>query len=204
MIIKLLDILQEEISEQGGKFRSAVDLSGKLSPNVAKIGDDGTVVSTDTKKIPKTTDDVILGGYDPIRAKELVNIAEGYIGTPYKYGGCNPSTGLDCSCFIKTVYNNFGYPLSYRVAHDQKINSENISDTDTREGDLVFFNTDSNSADVDHVGLIVSEPGSSSIDMIHASSSDGVMKINNIKGNSYYSSRIISFGRYPIYDSGSI
>jgi hypothetical protein len=201
---KLLDILKEELIEQGGKFRSAVDLSGKLSPNVAKIGDDGTVVSTDTKKIPKTTDDVILGGYDPIRAKELVNIAEGYIGTPYLFGGCDPSTGLDCSCFIKTVYNDFGYPLSYRTANNQKANSETVSDTDLREGDLVFFNTDSNSSDVDHVGLIISEPGSSTIDMIHASSSNGVIEVNNIKGNSYYSSRIISFGRYPIYDSGTI
>jgi len=201
---KLLDILKEELIEQEGKFRSAVDLSGKLSPNVAKIGDDGTVVSTDTKKIPKTTDDVILGGYDPIRAKELVNIAEGYIGTPYLFGGCDPSTGLDCSCFIKTVYNDFGYPLSYRTANNQKANSETVSDTDLREGDLVFFNTDSNSSDVDHVGLIISEPGSSTIDMIHASSSNGVIEVNNIKGNSYYSSRIISFGRYPIYDSGTI
>ena len=201
---KLLDILKEELIEQGGKFKSAVDLSGKISPNVAKIGNDGSVVSTHTKKMPKTTDDVTLGGYDPTKAKELVNISKSYIGTPYLFGGCNPSTGLDCSCFIKTVYNDFGYPLSYRTANNQKANSETVSDTDLREGDLVFFNTDSNSSDVDHVGLIISELGSSTIDMIHASSSDGVIEVNNIKGNSYWSSKIISFGRYPIYESGSI
>lgn len=201
---KLLDILKEELIEQGGKFRSAVDLSGKISPNVAKIGDDGSVVSTYTKKMPQTTDDVNLGGYDPIRAKELVDIAKSYIGTPYLFGGCNPSIGLDCSCFIKTVYNNFGYPLSHRTANNQKANSETVSDPDLREGDLVFFNTDSNSSDVDHVGLITSGPGAPTIDMIHASSSDGVIEVNNIKGNSYWSSRIISFGRYPIYESGSI
>jgi cell wall-associated NlpC family hydrolase len=201
---KLLDILLEELIEQGGKFRSAVDLSGNLSPNVAKIGDDGGVTSTYTKKMTQTTDDITLGEYDPIRAKELVNIAKGYIGTPYEFGGCNPSTGLDCSCFIKTVYNDFGYPLSYRTTNNQKDNSETVSDSDLREGDLVFFNTDSNSSDVDHVGLIISEPGSSTIDMIHASSSDGVIEVNNIKGNSYWSGKLISFGRYPIYESGSI
>jgi hypothetical protein len=203
MKIKLLDILKEEILEQGGKFRSSVDLSGKLSPNVAKIGNDGTVVSTYTKKMPQSIGDPTLGNYDPVRAKELVAIAKRYIGTPYKYGGCNPSTGLDCSCFIKQVYDDFGYPLSDRTANSQKTNSEVVTDGELIEGDLVFFNTDENTSDTDHVGLIVSEPGSSEINMIHASSSDGVVEVNNIKGNSYWSSRLISFGRYPIYGSSN-
>jgi len=198
MIIKLLDILQEEISEQGGKYSSSVTLQGKPVANVAKIGDDGTVVSTSTKIYPKTKEEYESGNYNSSNALELVEIAKKYLDTPYVWGGKTPS-GFDCSGYVKYVLDEFGYKDLPHGAAQQKSNSSQVDEGDLREGDLVFFNTDNNEGDIDHVGMIISPYGSSEINMIHASSSGGVKIVNNLKGDSYYSKRIKGYGRYPIY-----
>src|ERR1700741_3340675 len=38
---------------------------------------------------------------------DLVDFAETFIGTPYKYGSTDPSVGFDCSCFIYYVFSHF-------------------------------------------------------------------------------------------------
>jgi hypothetical protein len=204
MKVKLIDLLKEEIIEQGGKFRDAVNLQGKSVANVARIGDDGTVKSTYTRIYPKTQKSESLEGYDESRALELVDLAKKYLGIPYSYGGCNPSVGLDCSCYVKTLFDEFGYELPYRTADQQQNYAEQINESELREGDLIFFNTDNNTNDIDHVGIVISPPNSDQIDMIHASSSNGIEIQKNIKSNSYWSPKIVSFGRYPIYGSSYV
>ena len=76
MKVKLIDLLKEEIIEQGGKFRDAVNLQGKSVANVARIGDDGTVKSTYTRIYPKTQKSESLEGYDESRALEFVDFGK--------------------------------------------------------------------------------------------------------------------------------
>jgi len=79
---------------------------------------------------------------------QAVSIAQKYLGIPYRWGGTNPKTGLDCSGLTKLVYGQLGVDLP-RVSRDQaKVGTKVDSLKEARPGDLVFFDEP-----VDHVGI---------------------------------------------------
>jgi hypothetical protein len=79
---------------------------------------------------------------------QAVSIAKKYLGIPYRWGGTDPKTGLDCSGLTKLVYQQLGVDLP-RVSRDQaKAGTKVDSLKDARPGDLVFFDDP-----VDHVGI---------------------------------------------------
>ncbi|TSE33105.1 C40 family peptidase [Tepidimonas charontis] len=74
-------------------------------------------------------------------ASRLVDTALGLIGVPYRMGGGNPQTGLDCSGLVRYVYaNTLGLVLPRRAA-EQAQTTTPIAKDELRPGDLVFFNT---------------------------------------------------------------
>lgn len=76
------------------------------------------------------------------------NIDDWY-GVPYKLGGTTKK-GIDCSAFVQTIFiSAFGITLP-RTARDQYNSTRRISQTELREGDLLFFNT---RGGVSHVGI---------------------------------------------------
>ncbi len=104
------------------------------------------------------------------KGNEIVAYAKKFIGTPYKYGGTNLKSGVDCSGFTYTVYNHFGIPLN-RVSSDMPLNGVEVSRANLEIGDLVFFDsTGRNKNKINHVGIYIKD-GS----FIHASTSKGVM-----------------------------
>lgn len=76
-----------------------------------------------------------------VNAQELV-IMEiiKYLDTPYRYGGNNES-GIDCSAFTRTIFNNIFSIQLPRTARDQYTLGEEIDKRELKFGDLVFFNT---------------------------------------------------------------
>jgi len=79
---------------------------------------------------------------------QAVSIARKYLGIPYRWGGTDPKTGLDCSGLTKLVYQQLGVDLP-RVSRDQaKVGTKVDSLKDAQPGDLVFFDEP-----VDHVGI---------------------------------------------------
>lgn len=85
----------------------------------------------------------------------LVKTAFNYIGVPYKFGGTNAKTGLDCSALVQLVYSkamNLDLP---RVAAEQARATKSIAKADLKPGDLVFFNT--RGASNSHVGIYIGE-----------------------------------------------
>lgn len=119
---------------------------------------------------------------------EFVNFASQYIGVPYLWAGQSPQ-GFDCSGFTSYVFSHFHKPLPRRSA-DQYENAKKITSEEAMVGDLVFFGTGA----VTHVGILVSELGKPKR-MIHSCTSSGVM-FQNIDGSSYYTKRLIGYGRY--------
>ena len=79
----------------------------------------------------------------------IIDIADDYLGVPYKYGGTTPS-GFDCSGFTGYVYKRAGYRLP-RGADDQYRALNPIKKPEI--GDLVFFKIDGKR--VSHVGIYV-------------------------------------------------
>ncbi|NEV94423.1 C40 family peptidase [Psychroflexus sp. YR1-1] len=108
----------------------------------------------------------------------IVSYSKTYLGTPYKYGGMNPS-GIDCSGLLHLSFLRYGIELPRTVKQLSKTGkSLNFKHVDV--GDLVFFRTSKTSRKVNHVGLVVYRT-KKTVDFIHSSSSQGVMisSINN-------------------------
>ncbi|GAE26251.1 cell wall lytic activity [Halalkalibacter wakoensis JCM 9140] len=116
---------------------------------------------------------------------DIVSIAKGQLGTPYRFGGTTPS-GFDCSGFIRYVFNGVGIDLP-RTSASQYRAGTSVSKSDLEVGDLVFFNT--TGANPSHSGIYIG-----SNQFIHASSSNGI-SISNINDPHYWGSRYIGARR---------
>ena len=124
-----------------------------------------------------------------VKRDNIISYAKGYLGIPYLYGGVSKK-GFDCSGFTQYVMRHHGYNIP-RTAQSQGDSYSKIKSTEATKGDLVFFG--SSKKNISHVGIISSEKGSS-ISMIHASSSKGIM-ISNIENNSYWTPKIQYYAR---------
>ena len=124
-----------------------------------------------------------------VQRDNIISYAKDYIGIPYLYGG-NSKKGFDCSGFTQYIMRHHGYNLP-RTAQSQGDTYSKIKSSEARKGDLVFFG--SSKKNISHVGIVSSEKGSS-ISMIHASSSKGIM-ISNIENNSYWTPKIQYYAR---------
>ncbi|MFO7744528.1 MAG: C40 family peptidase [Psychroflexus sp.] len=108
----------------------------------------------------------------------VVNYSKTYLGTPYKYGGMDPS-GIDCSGLLHLSFLRYGIELPRTTKQMSRI-GDKVKLRQVDVGDLVFFRTSKSSRRINHVGLVVNRTNKT-IDFIHSSSSQGVMisSINN-------------------------
>ena len=116
--------------------------------------------------------------------KKVINTARRYIGTPYVWGGENPS-GFDCSGFTQYVYNeSLGFNIP-RVSYEQYNTSSGLR-VDRRSlepGDLIFFIT--RGSRVSHVGIYIGDNK-----FIHAPSTGNLVRTERLNSY-YYSSRFV-------------
>jgi lipoprotein Spr len=113
----------------------------------------------------------------------LLRLLDEWLGTRYRLGG-NSKAGIDCSAFMQVLFSslyNFTLP---RTAREQFAASLQISRTELREGDLVFFNT---TGGISHVGMYLQNNK-----FVHASSSG--VTISDLFDD-YWSKRFIGVGR---------
>jgi hypothetical protein len=74
-----------------------------------------------------------------VRPGDVVAAAAKYLGVPYRWGGTDPDTGLDCSGYVQQVYEDLGISLP-RVSRDQAKVGTAVPDlASARPGDLVAF-----------------------------------------------------------------
>jgi cell wall-associated NlpC family hydrolase len=78
------------------------------------------------------------------------SIAERYLNVRYVWGGSNPSTGFDCSGFVKFVYAQLGIQLPHYAA-TQYATTMHVDPSQLQAGDLVFFEPRADGPG--HVGL---------------------------------------------------
>ncbi|MGC4129742.1 MAG: NlpC/P60 family protein [Bergeyella sp.] len=113
----------------------------------------------------------------------ILNEAESYLGTPYRYGGMTRG-GIDCSAFVLSVFGaTVGMNLP-RVAAAQSQEGENVEKSELQKGDLVFF---SHGRRISHVGIVYDIDEDGDVKFIHAATSKGVM-VSSLK-DSYWGPR---------------
>ena len=96
-----------------------------------------------------------------------VALARTFTGVPYRWGGTDPSSGLDCSGLTQLVYGRLGVDLP-RVAADQARSGTAVASLDQAQpGDLVFFGSPAH-----HVGIYAGD--GMMIDAPHTGSSVGL------------------------------
>ena len=97
--------------------------------------------------------------------RNVMRAAYSVIGTPYVFGGTTPY-GFDCSGFTQYAFARAGVYLP-RMADSQFYSGRQISMSQLRPGDLIFFST--YEAGASHVGIYVGNGN-----FIHAGTSTGV------------------------------
>ncbi len=116
---------------------------------------------------------------------KLVSCLAGWLNVPYKYGG-NTKQGTDCSGLVSSVFQEVYNIAMYRSSADQLKNVREISKSQLKAGDLVFFKIDNNK--VSHVGIYL---GGNKF--IHATTQKGV--IVNSLDEEYYKKYYYTAGR---------
>lgn len=115
------------------------------------------------------------------KAGEVVSGALNMIGVRYKWGGNTPDSGLDCSGFVRYVFQDtLGFMLPRRAEEMSHV-GERVAKNDLKPGDLVFFNTMRRTAS--HVGIYVGDNK-----FIHAPATGGKIRVEDIR-QAYWSNR---------------
>lgn len=123
--------------------------------------------------------------------QDILMYALSLTGTPYKYGGNTSDTGFDCSGFVRYVYGQAaGLSLPRNALSISQLGTQ-ITKTELKPGDLVFFNTLRRA--FSHVGIYLGENR-----FIHASStSTGKVMVSDLN-EKYWSKRFNGARRYAL------
>ena len=114
-------------------------------------------------------------------APEVVIQAMALLGTPYRYGGEDPATGLDCSGLVRHAYRRgAGLELPRRAEEMARVGASVVPD-DLVPGDLVFFNTLGRPNS--HVAIYIGEGR-----FVHAPAARGVVRVEAL-GERYWERR---------------
>uniref|UniRef100_A0A7C5RFJ0 NlpC/P60 family protein n=1 Tax=Thermus caliditerrae TaxID=1330700 RepID=A0A7C5RFJ0_9DEIN len=112
-------------------------------------------------------------------------VAQRTQGIPYRYGGSDPRTGMDCSAFVRWVYKYAGISLP-RTSREQMAASRLIREY--VPGALLFFS--SSGRQVDHVGIYLGRGY-----MLHASGAHGKVVVEPVR---HYTHILVAIG-WPVF-----
>ena len=82
---------------------------------------------------------------------QVVETAASYMGIPYVWGGSQPSSGMDCSGFVRYVFKQHGVTLPHYSGYQAQMGIP-VEPADIQPGDLVAFGYP-----VHHVGIYIGD-----------------------------------------------
>jgi cell wall-associated NlpC family hydrolase len=149
------------------KLLVAVVLLGSL-----QMGPAFAQSSTESEPLPRTFASTVTTAVAD-KTETLINNAMQLIGVRYRWGGNTPQSGLDCSGFVRYVFNDtFGFLLPRKSAQMSKVGLQ-IRKDELQPGDLVFFNTMRHA--FSHVGIYVGDNK-----FIHAPSKGKAIRVDDM------------------------
>ncbi|HEY8538461.1 MAG TPA: C40 family peptidase [Steroidobacteraceae bacterium] len=122
----------------------------------------------------------------PSLGSEIVLRAIALVGTPYRWGGNDPS-GFDCSGLVHFVHNELGIDVP-RTAEEQYRAARRVDIDDLEPGDVLFFKTSGKR--VSHVGIYAGAGR-----FVHAPQSGRLIELRDLNDD-YYRPRLAGAGRF--------
>jgi hypothetical protein len=118
----------------------------------------------------------------------MIHEAEKYLGYPYVWGGSSPSTSFDCSGFVSWVINNCGngWNIGRQTTDGLMGCCSQVSPSDAKPGDLIFFQGTYDTPGASHVGIYVGDNM-----MIHCGNPIQYTSI----ASAYWQEHFLAFGR---------
>ncbi|HEY6837845.1 MAG TPA: NlpC/P60 family protein [Geobacteraceae bacterium] len=113
--------------------------------------------------------------------------AERFVGIPYRWGGDTVVDGMDCSGFVRAVYNLCGVNIP-RTSREQFRVGDVVAKDDLKDGDLVFFGSSEES--ITHVGIYVGDGR-----FVHAPRRGDDIKISSLT-EGYFEKKFVGAKRY--------
>lgn len=109
----------------------------------------------------------------------LVTAARRYVGGPYRFGGTDPRTGLDCSALVQRAFKDIGVPDCPRTSGQQfvwRALTTVRNQRDVQPGDLVFW--------PGHVAIATSAGAATVVGALNRRSGvrEGPIKANGVTG----------------------
>ncbi len=127
----------------------------------------------------------------------LVKISKQLLGKSYRLGGNGlGNQGIDCSGFMKKIYQSLTLSLPHSSREQAKLGSLVTTECDLgrlKIGDLLFFKRNRR-AQIGHTGMYIGDGK-----MIHSASKKGVV-ISNLKGSDYYNRNFVMAKRLFILE----
>jgi len=127
----------------------------------------------------------------PALADSILERGMSLIGTRYRFGGTNESSGFDCSGFIGYLFREeAGLDLPRSTREMINVKAPLVARNKLKPGDLLFFATNGRRGRVSHAGIYLGDD-----QFIHSSSRrSGGVRIDSL-GDSYWSKTFIEAKR---------
>ncbi len=127
---------------------------------------------------------------DHERGSELLRaFALNLLGSPYKYGGTDAKTGIDCSAFVQQAYKSLGVNMP-RTSREQAQAGMPVDLSQIRVGDLVFFGS---GGAITHVGMYAGDDR-----FIHSPNSRSKVRTDNLS-DPHYQKRFMGARNYFLF-----
>lgn len=150
-----------------------------MEEEVEELGDGGV---TQEALVPNETVAESNGKWNSPEERSLfIRVVKSFLGIPYRLGG-STIRGIDCSAFVKKIYEIFNITLP-RTAKEQLRIGKKVEREELEEGDLVFFKT--RRTNDPHVGIYIGNN-----EFIHASSRSKEVRIDRLD-TPYFHTRFI-------------
>jgi len=163
------DLTRQRALAAAQQLRAASSPASQSAPAVSPpTAPDPTVEESPTPEPPTLEEPAPALTADASRGAQVVSIAMGYLGVPYKWGGASPSSGFDCSGLTMYVFAQIGVALPHYAAAQYGLGRA-VSKSELAPGDLVFFRG------LGHMGMYIGGGN-----FIHAPRTGDVVKISSI------------------------
>ncbi|CAN7669839.1 C40 family peptidase [Caballeronia sp. 15715] len=165
----------DEVNNSSQNASNGVSASTRAANEIYPVSGSGNVTAN-----PSSGTRSFLSGMAS-KAGDVVVGALNMIGVRYRWGGNTPDSGLDCSGFVRYVFQDtLGMTLPRRAEEMSRV-GEKVRVSELKPGDLVFFNTMRRS--FSHVGIYIGDNK-----FVHSPSTGSTIRVDDMD-NSYWEKR---------------